>query len=277
MALSVQEKKERLAWISKIIFKAGDIVLSFYGSGAQIDYKAGAEPVTAADQASNEFLVSEIIKQFPNDGILAEESVDDHSRLEKDLVWMIDPMDGTKEFISQNGEFSVMVGLVEKGKPILGVVYQPTEERLYFGAKGVMVGVEESGNRQSLSVSDKKELSSLRMVVSRSHLEPVVEDIRLRFGITDLRQSGSVGLKCGLIAKAECDIYIHPSQHSKLWDSCAPQAILEAAGGRMTDIFGGEIDYRGQGVKNLNGLLATNGHSHDEAVALIRETYDAMA
>ena len=274
MALSSNELQQRLEWLANVVRKAGDVVLKYYDGNARVEYKAPADPVTIADRAANEFLVNEIQKAFPDDAVLAEESKDDPRRFERSLIWMVDPLDGTKEFIARNGEFSVMVGLVEDGHPVLGAVYQPTEDRLYLGARGVTARLEENGLQSELRVSDREDIRSFRMVVSRSHLEPVVEDIRHRLGITDLRQSGSVGLKCGLIARNECDLYIHPSPYAKLWDSCAPQAILEAAGGVMTDIYGQPLDYMQKEAKNLNGLLASNGTVHDEIVEAIQEVLE---
>lgn len=271
MALNLSEKKERLHWLAGVIREAGTIILKYYSEEIKVNWKAPADPITVADRASNEFLITKIREAFPDEAILSEESVDDQSRFSKTRVWMIDPMDGTKEFISRNGEFSVMVGLVEEGLPVLGAIYQPTEDRLYLGAKGALARLEEGGRSQRLLVSARKNLHTFRLVVSRSHLEPIVEKMRVRLGIGDLRQSGSVGLKCGLIARAECDVYIHPSEHAKLWDSCAPQAVLEAAGGQMTDIYGAPLDYTARNTKNLHGILASNGKMHSEIVAILNE------
>ena len=274
MALSAQEKQQRLEWLAGVMRQAGQIILKYYAEKAEVNWKAPSDPVTSADHASNDFLVECISKAFPEEAVLSEESIDDRSRLKKSRVWMIDPLDGTKEFIARNGEFSVMVGLVEDGLPVLGAIYQPTEDRLYLGAKEVVAKLEENGIEMPLRVSERNEIDSFRMVVSRSHLEPVVEDIRLKLGISDLRQSGSVGLKCGLIARSECDLYIHPSQHAKLWDSCAPQAVLEAAGGTMTDIYGNPLVYNKKETRNLHGLLASNGKAHEAIVAIVKETLE---
>ncbi len=271
MALTNNEKNDILDWLTQTIREAGAIVLKYYAQTAEVEWKTPTEPVTAADKASNEFLVEKLRKEFPDYGLLAEESRDDHSRLEKELIWMVDPMDGTKEFISRNGEFSVMIGLVEQGRPVLGAVYQPTEDRLYLGAKGVKAELWQATEARELRVSERDEVASFRLVVSRSHLEPVVDDIRERLGIGEIRQSGSVGLKCGLIARDECDLYIHPSHHTKLWDSCAPQAILEAAGGTMTDIYGKPLEYTSESVQNLSGMLASNGQQHEQIVETIEE------
>ncbi|MFQ5628422.1 MAG: 3'(2'),5'-bisphosphate nucleotidase CysQ [bacterium] len=269
MALTSKEKKERLDWLVPIIRKAGKIVLSFYGNITKVDWKKPNEPVTAADHASNDFIIEQIEKAFPNDAILSEEAKENKNRFERDYTWIVDPMDGTKEFISRNGEFSVMIGLAEQGEPVLGTVYQPTEDRLYLGAPGLGATLDQGGSTTELKVSTRKDVSTFRLVVSRSHLEPVVDEIREKLGIENLHQSGSVGLKCGLIARSECDLYMHPSPHTKLWDSCAPQAILEAAGGVFTDMHGEKLNYLNEEVKNLNGMLVSNGAAHDKIVQIL--------
>ncbi|MDQ7052223.1 MAG: inositol monophosphatase family protein [candidate division KSB1 bacterium] len=167
MALSSNELQQRLEWLANVVRKAGDVVLKYYDGNARVEYKAPADPVTIADRAANEFLVNEIQKAFPDDAVLAEESKDDPRRFERSLIWMVDPLDGTKEFIARNGEFSVMVGLVEDGHPVLGAVYQPTEDRLYLGARGVMARLEENGLQSELRVSIADDVRQLGTVAQR--------------------------------------------------------------------------------------------------------------
>lgn len=274
MALTSAEKQERLEWLAAIIREAGKIALRFYGDNIKVEWKKPNDPVTAADHASNEFIIQQIAEAFPNDAILSEESKENKNRFERDYTWIIDPVDGTKEFINRNGEFSIMIGLAERGEPVLGAVYQPTEDRLYLGAPGLGATLDQGSRRTEMRVSSRENVSTFRLVVSRSHLEPVVDDIRQQLGIKNLRQSGSVGLKCSLIMRAECDLYIHPSPHTKLWDSCAPQAILEAAGGIFTDMKGERLNYSSKEVRNLNGLLVSNGMAHQEIVQRIQEVLE---
>lgn len=271
MPLSHSEIKERLDWVAPLIRAAGKVVLEYYGSATQVHWKAPNEPVTAADHASNELIIEKITKAFPNEAILSEESKENKNRFERELTWFIDPMDGTKEFINRNGEFSVMIGLAEKGEPVLGAVYQPTGELLYLGAPGMGATLEQGGSKHGLHVSTRTQVSRFKLVVSRSHLEPAVEDIKHKLGIKELLQCGSAGLKCGLIARGDYDLYIHNSPHTKLWDSCAPQAILEAAGGVFTDVRGERLSYLRPDVHNLNGLLVSNGAAHSQIVQAIQE------
>lgn len=274
MPLLQQELQERLEWLIPIIREAGKIVLRYYVGTTEVDWKTPSEPVTAADHASNDFIIARIARDFPEEAIVSEESKAGRQRFECERTWFIDPMDGTKEFISRNGEFSVMIGLVEQGVPVLGAVYQPTEDRLYLGGRDLGARLLQGGTATPLHVSERTDVSTFRLVVSRSHLEPVVDTIRKKLRIENLRQSGSVGLKCGLIARAECDLYMHPSPHTRLWDSCAPQAILEAAGGTFTDMYGDPLDYRSEDVRNLKGMLVSNGKAHETIVSMIAETLE---
>ncbi len=110
--------------------EAGAIVRTFYDVPPTVRWKDPTEPVTEADRAVNSFLVKQFSQRFPSDGVLAEESKDDLSRLQRERVWIVDPLDGTAEFIAHNGEFCIMIGLAEAGRPVVGVVYQPIDDIL---------------------------------------------------------------------------------------------------------------------------------------------------
>ena len=178
---------------------------------SEVRYKTDDEPVTEADRSANQHIVTRIRAVYPDDGILSEESKDDLARLHKERVWIIDPMDGTKEFIARNGEFSVMIGLAVKGRPVLGVVQQPASGLLYAGALGYGAILYEDGEIIELRVSDCDIFKNMVMVSSRSHRQQIVDRIRAQLNITRERVSGSVGLKVGLITRQPAAVYIHPS------------------------------------------------------------------
>lgn len=275
MALTDSEKKERLDWLLPVVRQAGDILLKYYKDQPEIDWKTPNEPVTEADHASNAFILEQLTRHFPDDAIISEEAKAIDSRFERPLVWYVDPMDGTKEFIGRNGEFSVMVGLTENGRPALGAVFQPTSNRLYLGAAGVEAFRVDGKTRQPLQVSQRRRIGDFRMVISRSHAEPLVEEIGRSLGIGHVLKSGSVGVKCGLIASGSCELYVHPSPHTKLWDSCGPQAILEAAGGVITDLYGEPLDYLQPEIRNKRGMVVSNGVAHQEIIARIQPLVQA--
>ena len=267
--IDVLDLTKEIEFAARLAREASTIVNTFYVGSSEVRYKLHDEPVTEADRSANQHIVSRIQTHFPEDGILSEESKDDLARLKHDRVWIVDPLDGTKEFIARNGEFSIMIGLVVAGAPVMGVIMQPTSNLLYIGAVGYGAYLHEDGEEIPLSVSTCTDLSQMIMVSSRSHRQQIVDRVRAILRITRERVSGSVGLKVGLISRRLADVYIHPSPGCKEWDLCAPQALLEAAGGRMTDCWGNPIRYNRADVRAHNGVVATNGLMHDEIIGVV--------
>jgi 3'(2'), 5'-bisphosphate nucleotidase len=244
---------------------AGKVLLEFYSLPTDVQFKVGSEPVTAADKAANALIVEQLLGAFPEDGILAEETPDSAGRLSHERLWVIDPMDGTKEFIKRNGEFSVMIGLAIDGRAALGVVYQPTRDRLYHAVAGRGAYLlDGDAEPRRLEVSDVTDTRQMTVAISRSHRSERIDAVSQALGIEREIRSGSVGLKVGLICERECDLYIHPSPQTKQWDTCAPEAILAEAGGRMTDLSGESFVYNRRDLFNRKGILATNGRTHEQ-------------
>jgi 3'(2'), 5'-bisphosphate nucleotidase len=263
-----------LAVAIKLAREAGAIVRTFYQVSPNIRWKDPTEPVTEADRASNAYLVRQLSQAFPQDGILAEESKDDLSRLNKRRVWVIDPLDGTLEFIARNGEFCIMVGLALDHRPVAGVVYQPIDDVLYGAAYGAGAFVEEFGERYPLRVSRDTNPQRLRLLISRSHRAPLIDQIVARVGARHVRSVGSVGLKIGLIARRKADWYVHPNPGTKEWDTCAPEIILQEAGGIMTDCWNRPLSYNQPDVVRRSGLLASNGAMHAHVAGAVAEVLD---
>lgn len=260
--------KKELETAIKLAREAGDLILDFYEKGFKVEEKRTkdnhTEPVTEADHASSKLIIAGLKEVFPTDGILSEEEIDLPERLTKQRVWMIDPIDGTRSFVEKQGDFAVQIGLTENGKPIVGVVFQPLANRLYFAAKSEgAFYVASGGEPQKLLVSDKTDFAEMILAVSRSHRSAKMTSLVKYFGFRNEFPHGSVGLKVGLLARQIADLYIHLSPRTKFWDTCAPQIILEEAGGKLTDIFGQEITYGIQDTQNYNGVLATNGTAHE--------------
>ncbi len=238
--------------------------------------KLGDEPVTQADRDANALIVNGLRARFPDDGLLSEEAPDDGSRLRKERVWMVDPLDGTKDFIRGESGFSTMIGLLVGERPALGVVYQPVGDRLYYATRGQGAFlIEGAGALRPIHVSEVRDPAQMRMVASKSHRDEIIDQVRAELGISDELNVGSVGLKLGLIARGERDLYVNPSGHSKLWDVCGPEAILVEAGGRLTDTRGALLDYRTPELANSRGLIASNGHLHDQVVTRLASLFGA--
>jgi 3'(2'), 5'-bisphosphate nucleotidase len=251
--------------------QAGAILLEHYYSPFLIEQKVNAldelEEVTAADRDANELIVGRLQTEFPDDGILAEESTDSERRLEKDRVWLIDPMDGTKNFIARDGDFAVQIGLAVGGESVLGVVYQPVRRVLYRAARNGGAWIEAGDNAAArMSVSRLTRPSEMVLASSRSHRSPRMERVVSAFGFKDETRRGSVGVKIGLIAEQQADLYLHLSPSTKQWDTCGPEAILAEAGGRLTDLFGQPLRYNGVRIDNRNGIAATNGAAHEMVI-----------
>jgi len=247
---------------------AGAILLKHYYSPFLVEQKINAmqevEEVTAADREANELIVRRLAKEFPNDGILAEESTDTEQRLQKDRVWMIDPMDGTKNFIQRDDDFAVQIGLAVNGESVAGVVFQPARDILYRAAFGDGSWIEEKGPPAvRMHVSTRTHPAEMVLASSRSHRSPRMEQVVGLFGFQNEIRRGSVGVKIGLITEQKADLYLHLSPSTKQWDTCAPEIVLMEASGRLTDLFGEPLRYNGVRVDNRNGIVATNGVAHD--------------
>ncbi|MEP6900973.1 MAG: 3'(2'),5'-bisphosphate nucleotidase CysQ [Actinomycetota bacterium] len=255
---------------------AGARILEFYALEIIAEQKLGvdnlSEPVTIADRTASRIIVEGLAEIFPADAILSEEEADDiENRVSGKRVWMIDPIDGTQGFINKDGDFGVQIGLTDHGEAVLGVVLLPFHNELFYAVKngGAFLAKNDEPPKH-LQVSGKTDFSQMTLAVSRNHLSPKMSRVSENFNIGNVIHRGSVGLKIGLIARQTADLYIHLSPRTKFWDSCAPQIILEEAGGKMTDIFGAPLHYDLHNVQNHNGILASNGAAHDLTVEKLR-------
>ncbi len=216
--------------------KAGEVILEVYSKDFEVEYKGDDSPLTEADQKANAVLVEFLNTTYPEIPIISEETkaANYEDRKDWDRFWLVDPLDGTKEFIKKNGEFTVNVALVENGSPVLGVVYRPTTETFHFGSVGDGAWkISSDGSTTQLTAQPHYEtLPKVKVVASRSHLTPEVEQF-----VTDLKDSGkeveflSAGssLKLCLVAEGEADVYprFGPTME---WDTGAAHAVALGAG-----------------------------------------------
>jgi len=246
--------------------EAGAILLNAFHKSSPVRWKGLNSPVTDADMSASSLLVGAIRKHFPEDGILCEETTDDLNRLTKPRVWIIDPMDGTSEFVAHVGEFAVMIGLAIHGKPVLGVVYQPTEATLLYGESGSGAFLEHPGQATPQKLSAAKNTEDLVAAVSRSNDSTQYESVRQALGINRIVHSGSAGLKIGMICQKRADLYVHTGPETNQWDTCAPEVILHEAGGRLTDMFNAPLRYNVSEPRHLQGIVASNGVIHEQII-----------
>ena len=240
---------EELLKISNISVEAGRIILDYYNKNLNITFKADESPLTQADLASNKLITDTIKKITPNIPILSEEEfIEWDVRKEWKKYWLIDPLDGTKEFIKKNGEFTVNIALIENNRPILGVIYAPASNELYFAKKNfgsykilTSKQLNTLDNAKKISIKINK-TNKVKIIGSRSHSNPILQKwVSKNFNDFQILQKGS-SLKFCLIAEGFADIYPRFGPTSE-WDIAAGHIILEEAGGKLKSIDNKEILY----------------------------------
>ena len=254
---------------------AGDEVMRMQRGELGVEMKPGNEPVTVADRRASELIVAGLAESFPADPVISEELSPAPGALGAPRYWLVDPIDGTKDFIRGENGYSVMIGLVCDGKPTLGVVYQPVLDRLFQGTPAGSL-VTQRGQTTALAVSPVTAASDVRLVASKSHRAASIDRVKQELGISDELNVGSVGVKLCLIAAGVRDLYVNPAARTKAWDTCAPEAILVPAGGRLSDLFGAPIDYTRE-LAHRRGLVASNGLVHDEVIAKLSPLFAHLA
>jgi 3'(2'), 5'-bisphosphate nucleotidase len=254
---------------------AGTEVMRMQRGELEVEMKPGDEPVTIADRRASELIVAGLAASFPDDPIISEEVAPAPGALGAPRVWLVDPIDGTKDFIRGEDGYSVMIGLACNGRPAMGVVYQPVIDRLFWGTpEGAHMTYE--GRTTALAVSPVTALTDIRLVASKSHRSRDIDRVKTRLGIDNEVNIGSVGVKLCVIAAGLRDLYVNPAAKTKAWDTCAPEAILVPAGGRLTDLFGASINYTTE-LAHRRGLVASNGRVHDEVIAKLSSLFTRPA
>lgn len=253
---------ERLASIAR---EAGRGIMRAYAGVAQVDYKSPGDPVTDADREANAFICDRLAAEFPGVPIVAEESAAEHYAhyREHSRVFFVDPLDGTRDYVAKSGQFVVMIGLLVDELATLGVVYAPTTDTLWCGARGAgAFRIDSDGTEHPVRVSGVQAPGSARVVVSRSRRSERLKDALRQIGPRQVVPMGSAGLKGALVAQGEMDAYLAVGVAGKHWDACATDALVTAAGGRLSDLRGEAIDYRSDELELPYGLLAANPELH---------------
>ena len=242
------ENNDLLLKVCNIAIKAGEEILKYYKDDIEVTHKDDSSPLTKADLASNKIIMNALQQLDRTIPILSEESlVEWNERKNWTKYWLVDPLDGTKEFIKQNGEFTVNIALIENNKPILGVIFTPVKFDLYFAQKNYgsykinsnskLIDLKKS---QKLFVSNQSNIT--RIIGSRSHSNQSFHSwVNQNFPNTEIVQSGS-SLKFCLIAEGTADIYPRFGPTSE-WDIAAGHIIVDEAGGRVNTFQNNEINY----------------------------------
>ena len=261
--IPISKKIPELDIAIKAAQEASSVILDIYQKDYNTFTKTDDSPVTDADLKSNK-KINEILSNTKY-SILSEEDVDDQSRLSKDMIWIVDPLDGTSDFIDKTGEFTVMIALIQNKKPILGVIAWPTEKILFVAQKDCGAFRYSNDKWDKISVTKIENLSECRTIGSRHHLSDKEKKFIKKLGIKDFTSIGS-SLKVGKISSGEAEAYITTTNKMKEWDTAASYCIITEAGGKMTDMSGNQITYNNKNVYHQNGILVTNGLIHDKIV-----------
>lgn len=251
---------------------AARAVMRVYEAGFDVDFKIGDDPVTAADREANALVIAELSRAFPGVPIVAEESDPaSYAGFQRSpRAFFVDPLDGTREFVQRSGEFGVLIGLAEDGRATAGAIVLPSVARTFVGAEGLgAFEVHADGSRVPIAVSATTDIEMASCVVSRWHRGPREDAVLAKLGAR-LVVCGSAGLKGLRVATGEADLFVHPAMAGYRWDTCAPEAIVRAAGGVFTDTRGDAIDYRGDCLENDGGACVGNPTLHASALARLR-------
>ena len=271
-----------LAELRRLCWGAADILLA-YGRGEQPPHgfpralsvdEGGDGPVSAADLAVNQWLLEGLAGAFPEAPwtLLSEETAKEQltpgQPLAAEWLWILDPLDGTKDFLQGTGEYAVHLALAHRGVPLLGVVLLPALEQLWFGLvpEGRAWCENRAGEQRPARLSSRRDLGELVLVASRNHRDQRLEQLLSALELGDTKAIGSVGGKVATILRGETDLYISLSGKSapKDWDMAAPEAVLRAAGGAFTHADGRPLTYNDGDVRQAGCLIASHGPAHQQ-------------
>jgi 3'(2'), 5'-bisphosphate nucleotidase len=269
----MKDIQEILAIACSVGWGAADILQSYYHGTAknfdlEVQYKQN-EPVTVADVAVSQYILEKLQGSLGNEdfGYISEETYKVQGALTQELVWIIDPLDGTRDFIQKTGEYAVHIALVKEKRPILAVVAVPEAEKLYYAIKGGGAFVETRQRQsQKIQVSSRENIQDLTVVVSRSHRNERLDYLLEKLPFANQKAVGSVGCKIATIVEQKADVYISLSGKSapKDWDIAAPELILTEAGGKYTHFDGTPLEYNTGDINQWGAVLASNGQFHEE-------------
>lgn len=241
--------------------RAGEAIMAVYRSGdLGTSSKADDSPLTKADMASHQIIVAGLKNLSPNIPILSEEAAD-IPYAERELwpcYWLVDPLDGTKEFIKRNGEFTVNIALVENGEPVIGVVFAPALDVCYYAARGAGAFVQRGKNAaQPIQAKPHQAGRAIRIVASRSHSDARTAALLEQIGVHETISMGS-SLKLCLVAEGEAHLYprLGPTME---WDTAAAHAVVNEAGGTVCDVAGNELRYNKADLHNPEFFVFSTG------------------
>ncbi|MDP2649952.1 MAG: 3'(2'),5'-bisphosphate nucleotidase CysQ [bacterium] len=248
--------------------EAGRAIMDIYRQDFEVEWKGENDPVTQADMEAHWILMDAL--QSYGYPVLSEEGQDDKARFESECFWLVDPLDGTGDFIRRTDEFCVMVALMEHGEPVFGAIYLPVEDTLYHAWKGEGAFVSRNKEQEErISVSKVADPKQAHALVSRTHKTKDMDALISAIGTEKITPTGSNGIKAVRVAKGQGDFFINPTDKMHEWDIAAPQIIIEEAGGKVTGAHGEKLVYNKREPRALHGELASNGVLHKAILSAI--------
>ena len=260
-----------LAVAQEACLAAGAIIRGHYQKGTiEATRKLDDSPVTGADLEANDRILGLLAARFPGDAILSEETADDPSRLERARVWIVDPLDGTRDFVARTGDFAVHVALAVDGRAVVGAVYKPVDDALYWAVAGHGAHRRDARGSRVLRVSGCDQLAGARVGVSRLAGGGSLARFLADTGLAAHALQVGASIKMMMLAEGSCDASVCLHGREKTWDTCAPAIIVTEAGGRVTDLDGAPFLYDQASVLHERGILMTKGYLHDRVDAQAR-------
>lgn len=233
------------------------IILNIYQSDFAVEIKEDKSPVTLADQVTDEKIRHYLGQLYPEYAFLTEESEDDANRFNKDYVWIVDPIDGTKDFVGRDGEFTVNIALAYKSEIVVGVIHAPVSNVTYYASKNN--GAFKLVNDQVIPIKVNQKIEDLIVVTSRYHLRPKeIETMEKHRDKISKRITVGASLKACLIAEGQAELSYRFSQGTKEWDIAPAQIIVEEAGGLLVKPDGSRYSYNRKDVYNREGYIIAN-------------------
>ena len=220
----------------------------------------GKEIKASADKILEQYILRQLVPTGLS--ILTEESGYLPNKKDSKYHFIVDPLDGTSDFVSKSGEFTIMIALVEKHEPILGVIYWPTNDILYVAQKGGGAHKFVTGVWEKLTISKRSEPHNCRALGSRHHLSSQEINFLKLLNVEKFSERGS-SLKVIDVCSGTAELYFTMTNKIKQWDTCASNCLIVEAGGKMTDMLGNELEYNTENIYHKNGILVTNGIIHN--------------
>lgn len=240
---------------------AGAVVMKSFRTEQEVRYKSPDQPLTDADLAADALLKEQLLGARPNYGWLSEETADTPARLTRDVVWLVDPIDGTRSYVAGRPEFAISIGLAYEGEAVVGVVFNPATNELFSAIVGQ--GAHRDGRALRVSAAQRQPvIAASRSEIKRGHFNPF-HDTHV------IMPTGSTAYKLAKVADGTADVYVSRGPKSE-WDVCAGALIVAEAGGIVTDLTGTRLQYNRKDP-NIEGVLSARTDLHQDMLARIRE------